>query len=166
MINEKILVPNSDLFNQDYKLSYFCESLSKYEENQVKTKNNIIIRSKKLKKWYKKDKIRKEKLELFSLFDSKSFKSVRNKFNKLLSKIKEFSEVIQAIILNSLMPYFKTFFNFLDDKNIEPTSNKIKNFFKKTLPKSVKKIMKTKNRAMSRITLKTEIWDRENFIKI
>ena len=55
MINKKILAPNNDLFNQDYKLSYFCESLSKYEENQVKTKNNNIIRSKKLKKWYKKD---------------------------------------------------------------------------------------------------------------
>ena len=50
MTNKKILAPNSDLFNQDYKLSYFCESLSKYEENQVKTKNNNIIRSKKLKK--------------------------------------------------------------------------------------------------------------------
>ena len=64
------------------------------------------------------------------------------------------------------MPYFKTFFNFLDDKNIESTSNKIENFFKKTLPKTVKKIMKTKNGVMSRITLKTQIWDRGNFIKI
>jgi transposase-like protein len=112
------------------------------------------------------DKIRKEKLELFSLFDSKSYKPAKNKFNKLLSKIKEFSEVIQSIILDSLMPYFKTFFNFLDDKNIESTSNKIENFFKRTLPKSVKKIMKTKNGVTSRITLRTEMWDRANFIKI
>ena len=50
MINRKILVSNNDLFNQDYKLSYFCESLSKYEENHVKTENNHIIMSKKLKK--------------------------------------------------------------------------------------------------------------------
>ena len=37
MINKKILAPNNDLFNQDYKLSYFCESLSKYGENQMKS---------------------------------------------------------------------------------------------------------------------------------
>jgi hypothetical protein len=69
-------------------------------------------------------------------------------------------------MLDSLMPYFKTFFNFLDDDNIEFTSNKLENFFKRTLPKSVKKIMKTKKGVKSRITLRTEIWDRANFIKI
>jgi hypothetical protein len=55
MTNTKILAPSNDLFNQDYKLSYFCESLSKYEENQLKSENSNFKRSKKLKKWYKKD---------------------------------------------------------------------------------------------------------------
>ncbi len=64
------------------------------------------------------------------------------------------------------MSYFKTFFNFLDDDKIESTSNKLENFFKRTLSKSVKKIMKNKNGVTSKIALKTEIWDRENFIKI
>jgi hypothetical protein len=50
MINRKILAPSNDLFNQDYKLSYFCESLSKYEENQIKSENSNFKRSKKLKK--------------------------------------------------------------------------------------------------------------------
>lgn len=130
--------------------------------------------NKKINKYIKKNelsdeeiaKIRKEKLELFSLFDSENYKSARNKFDKILTKIKDFSEVIQSIILDSLMPYFKTFFNFLDDKNIECTSNKIENFFKRTLPKSVKKLMKVKKGIQSRIYLRTEIWDRENFIEI
>ena len=112
------------------------------------------------------DKIREEKLELFSLFDSKDFKSARNKFDKILSKVKKFSDVIQSIILNSFMPYFNTFFGFLDDDNIEHTSNKLENFFKRTLPKSVKKIMKTHKGVKSRIALKTEIWNRSNFIEI
>jgi hypothetical protein len=64
------------------------------------------------------------------------------------------------------MPYFKTYFNFLNDSNIEITSNKVENFFKRTLPKSVKKLMKSKKGVISRITLKTEIWDRTNFIEI
>jgi transposase-like protein len=113
-----------------------------------------------------KSKIREEKLKLFSLFDSKSYKCARNKFNEILSKIKDFSEIIQSIVLDSLMPYFKTFFSFLDDKNIECTSNKLENLFKRTLPKSVKKLMKSKNGVKSRIMLRTEIWDHKNFIEI
>jgi transposase-like protein len=112
------------------------------------------------------DKILEGKLELFSLFDLKSYKSAKNKFDEMVSKIKEFSEVIQSIILDSFMPYFKTLFNFLDDGNIECTSNKLENFFKRTLPKNVKKIMKTKKGVKSRITLRIEIWDRANFIEI
>jgi transposase-like protein len=113
-----------------------------------------------------KEKIHEEKLRLFSLFECESYKSAKNKFNGMLKEIKEFSEIIQSIIFDSLIPYFKTFLNFLNDKNIETTSNKLENFFKKTLPKSVKKLMKSKKGIKSRITLRTEIWDRNNFIKI
>jgi hypothetical protein len=55
------------------------------------------------------------------------------------------------------MPYFKTFFTFLKDENIERTSNKIENIFQKTFPKSVKKLMKIKTGAMSRINIRKEI---------
>jgi len=42
MINTKIPAPNNSLFNQVYKLSYFSESLSKYEENQLKLGNSNL----------------------------------------------------------------------------------------------------------------------------
>ena len=48
--------------------------------------------------------------------------------------------VIQLIAMNLLMHYFKTFFAYLEDENIERTSNKIENVFQETFPKSVKKI--------------------------
>jgi hypothetical protein len=105
-------------------------------------------------------------LKLFSLFDSESYKCARNKFDEILKEIKEFSEIIQSIVFDSLMPYFKTFFNFLDDENIVCTSNKLENFFKRTLPKSVKKLMKSKNGIKSRLMLRIKIWDQTNFIKI
>jgi len=133
-------------------------------KNFNKTINNYINENNLCKE--ERDKIREEKLKLFSLFESKSYKSARNKFNKILNEIKQFSEIIQSIVFDSLLPYFKTYFNFLNDKNIEYTSNKIENFFKRTLPKSVKKLMKTKKGVKSRITLRTEIWDQSNFIKI
>jgi len=103
------------------------------------------------------NKIRKEKLELFSLFESKSFKNARNNLNEMLNKINDYSKVIQLIICDSLMPYFKTFFAFLEDENIERTTNKIENIFQKTFPKSVKKLMKIKTGAMSRINIRKEI---------
>jgi transposase-like protein len=103
------------------------------------------------------DKIRQEKLELFSLFDSESFKKARNKMNEILNQIKDYSKVIQSIIMDSLMPYFKTYFSYLLDANIERTSNKLENKFQKTFPKSIKRIMKIKKGAMSRINIRKEI---------
>jgi len=103
------------------------------------------------------NKIRKEKIELFSLFESESFRIARKKLNGILNKINDYSKVIQLIICDSLMPYFKTFFAFLEDENIERTSNKIENCFQKTFPKSVKKLMKIKTGVMSRINIRKEI---------
>ena len=110
------------------------------------------------------NKIRKEKLELFALFNNESFKNARNEFNKILDKINDYSKVIQSIITGSLMPYFKTFFAFLEDENIERTSNKLENIFQKTFPKSVKKLMKIKTGAMSRINIRKEIQNQKKVI--
>jgi hypothetical protein len=109
------------------------------------------------------DQIREEKLELFSLFESKSFKNARTILNKMLNKINGYSKAIQSILCGSLMPYFNTFFAFLEDGNIERTSNKIENVFQKTFPKSVKKLMKIKKGVMSRINIRKEI---QNQIKL
>jgi hypothetical protein len=56
-----------------------------------------------------------------------------------------------------LIPYFKTFFAFLEDENIEQTSNKIENTFQKTFPQSIKKLMKIKTGVTSRINIRKEI---------
>jgi len=103
------------------------------------------------------NKIQEEKLELFSLFDSKSFKKARSKMDEIINQIKDYSKVIQSIILNLFMPYFKTLFTYLEDENIERTSNKLENQFQKTFPKPIKRIMKIKKGAMSRINIRNEI---------
>lgn len=55
MTKQKTLAPVSDLFDQGYKLSYFCEGLSKYVENQLKSVQTNYNVSKTLKTWFKKD---------------------------------------------------------------------------------------------------------------
>jgi len=77
--------------------------------------------------------------------------------NEILNQISDYSKVIQSIAMDLLMPYFKTFFAYLEDENIEQTSNKLENKFQKTFPKSIKRIMKIKKGAMSRINIRKEI---------
>jgi len=55
MINRKMLAPVSGLFDQGYNLSYFCEDLSKYVENQLKSAKTDHNASRTLKKWFKKN---------------------------------------------------------------------------------------------------------------
>lgn len=55
------------------------------------------------------------------------------------------------------MSQFKNFFTYFDDENIERISNKLENQFQKTFPKTIKRIMKIKKGAMSRINIRKEI---------
>jgi predicted nucleic acid-binding Zn-ribbon protein len=47
MFSQKTLAPVDNLFDQGYKLSYFCEGLSKYEENHLKSfeRNDKVFKS-------------------------------------------------------------------------------------------------------------------------
>ncbi|MEG3225157.1 MAG: hypothetical protein BME94_06470, partial [Methanobacteriales archaeon Met13] len=54
MTKRKTLAPVNGLFDQGYKLSYFCKGLSKYVENQLKSDQTDYKVSKTLNKWFKK----------------------------------------------------------------------------------------------------------------
>ena len=73
-----------------------------------------------------------------------NFSSYKGILKSLKKTSQKFTTHRNDIVFDSLLPYFKTYFNFSDDKNIEFSSNKIENFFKKTILKSVKKLMKIK----------------------
>ncbi|MEG3223942.1 MAG: hypothetical protein BME94_00060 [Methanobacteriales archaeon Met13] len=65
MTNRKTLAPVDGLFDQSYKLSYFCEGLSKYVENQLKSTQTDHKISKTLQTWFKKDILHIEMFEPF-----------------------------------------------------------------------------------------------------
>lgn len=55
MFRQKTFTPVDGLFDQGYKHSYFCEDLSKYEENHLKSVETNIRVLKSLNTWYKKN---------------------------------------------------------------------------------------------------------------
>jgi len=65
MLKRKTLAPVDSLFDQGYKLSYFCEDLSKYVENQFKSVLTDYNKSKTLNKWFKKNILHIEFFETF-----------------------------------------------------------------------------------------------------
>ena len=102
--------------------------------------------------------IKIHKQDIFNLYDCKSYDEAKKKFDKMIELIDEYPVIIQDILLNSISPYFKTYFNYLDNKKIEKTNNKIENYFLKTLPRHVKTIMKTFQGVLCRIWLRQENW--------
>ena len=65
MFSQKIFAPVDVLFDPGYKLSYFCEDLSKYVENQLKSGKKEYKVSKRFKTWFKNDIFHVEMLEAF-----------------------------------------------------------------------------------------------------
>jgi transposase-like protein len=129
--------------------------------------------NKHIKEYFKENKVSEDekeiikiyKQDIFNLFKSKSYKEARKDFNNMLEIVDEYPIIIQDILINLIMPYFKTYFLYLLDNKVEKTSNKIENIFLKTFPRHVKKIMKTFKGAITRIWLRQEIWDMNNMLK-
>jgi hypothetical protein len=84
----------------------------------------------------------------------------------VLYLIDDYPVIIQSIILDSIMPCFKTYFYHLIDDKVDKTNNKIENYFLKTFPRHVKKIMKTFEGILSRICLREKFWSKYNEIQI
>ena len=108
------------------------------------------------------ERIKDHKHKIFDLFESTSYNEARNDFNDMLKKVEDYPEIIRQIILKQIMPNFETYFLFLKDPKIPKTTNQIENYFQKTLPKHIKRIMKIPKGAMARIWQRKKLWDQRN----
>ncbi|MDR0911885.1 MAG: hypothetical protein LBM96_04695 [Methanobrevibacter sp.] len=137
----------------------------------VHSKKNI---NKKIKEYIRNNKVSNEdinliklfKKDIFELYDCESYDDARHHFDCMLYLIEGYPVIIRSIILDSIMPYFKTYFYHLIDDNVDATNNKIENYFLKTFPRHVKKIMKTFDGTLSRICLRQKFWGEYNEIQI
>ena len=93
------------------------------------------------------------------LFYLNNYDEFKNKVQSLINRKDDFNPVIYKIIRKFIFQRYKIFSYHLKDKKIEKTSNKIENAFQKTMPKSRKRTLKTKQGVLKRIYCRDLIWN-------
>ncbi len=163
--NQKKISITSDL---DDKYKPIIEKLGfKHQWCLIHARKNI---KKTIKEYIKENNLDIEEItnieqykdKIFDLFESTSYNNAKNDFKDILKDIKNYPEIIRQIILKQIMSNFETYFLFLKDPKVPNTTNKIENYFQKTLPKHIKKIMKIPKGVMTRIWQRKKIWDQQN----
>ena len=102
---------------------------------------------------------------MFNIVDAKTYNDSKKLYKKLVSKIKEIPIQFRKFIMKKFIINFKRCINHLNDKNISKTSNQIENYFRNTLPKSIKRIYKTKKGLKDQITVQKQKWEINQKIK-
>ncbi|MDO4963839.1 MAG: hypothetical protein Q4E75_07090 [bacterium] len=136
----------------------FCEFHSKQNINKYiddyNTENQLPEEKIKEYNEYKK--------ELNEIFNSNTRTEVNNTIDKLITKAKDFPEIIQKVLWKKIIPYSKNLTQFVDDDKIKNTSNLIEGFFGKVLPKYIKNNYKTLDGLLKRFSLRLKRWDERN----
>ena len=102
------------------------------------------------------------KQDIFNILDSETIENAKQIRNKLFEANKDLPKVIYKIVWDLIIPDFKKLTWNIIDKKIEGTNNKIENFFLKTLPKHIKKKLKSTTGIQTRFELKIAIWNTHN----
>ena len=117
---------------------------------------------------YKKE-FRKEMGEFVELFMAfryqQSWKKAENYINLLKREIHVFPEFLREYIVVNFMPIYKKYIIFLHEDimgKLEPTNNKIENYFGNTLPKRIKNIFRTKTGVFNYISNRKNGWVENN----
>ena len=126
----------------------------------------------KIKRMKRKNKLNQEEIDqikniknlIFEIIDSKNYKESKKLFNKLKKEINNHSSSFTKFINKKFLKNFKRYTNYLKDRNITKTSNKIENYFRNTLPKGIKRIFKTKKGLQEQLTLQKEKWETKQII--
>lgn len=127
----------------------------------------------KIKRMKRKNNLTQEEIEqikniknlIFEIVDSKNYNECKKLFNKLKKETNNHLSSFIKFINKKFLKNFSRYTNYLKDRNITKTSNKIENYFRNTLPKGVKRIFKTKKGLQEQLTLQREKWETKQKIK-
>ena len=112
-----------------------------------------------------KERIYKNADELKNCFRQNSSKEAIEKFKNYLKNYHSIPEVLRQFIHKHVLNHFKRYIEYLDDENIEKTSNKVENYYRQTNPEKIKKIYKTKTGILTFLDYQMENWTK-NHLKI
>ena len=141
------------------KLKRLNKSLDKKAEKIVEHlfKGNLKEPEKEYNKYQEyKDEIKKYtqlKQELYEILDDKDYDRGLERVNKIIEHLNDYKGQIKKFIKNRLKDQYRNFKIYLEDKKIEKTSNKIENFFSKTMSKKFKRKYRTNEGILARIHL-------------
>lgn len=93
------------------------------------------------------------KKELYEILDEKDYDKGLERVNQLIEHLNDYKGQIKKFIKNRLQNQYRNFKIYLEDDKIEKTSNKIENFFSKTMSKKFKRKYRTNEGILARIHL-------------
>lgn len=102
------------------------------------------------------------KKDIFEILGSETIENAENIRDKFFKAGKDLPEVIFNIVWDLVIPEFKKLTCGILDNKIEDTNNKIENSFLKSLPKHIKRRLKSKKGILARFSLKIDYWNTHN----
>ena len=109
-----------------------------------------------------KERIYQNADELKNCFRQNSSKESIEKFKNYLKNYSSIPEVLRQFIHKHVLNHFKRYIEYLDDENIEKTSNKIENYYRQTNPEKIKKIYKTKTGILTFLDYQMQNWTKNH----
>ena len=106
----------------------------------------------KIKTYCRKNKLNKKEKQVIydnaqilkNCFRQNSSKDAINKFKQYLQNYTTIPAVLKDFIQKHIINHFQRYIQYLDDENIEKTSNKVENYYRQTNPEKIKKTYKPK----------------------
>lgn len=102
--------------------------------------------------------------EICEFFYAESREEVLKIVNNLMKNLNKFPEVIQQIIKDKIRPNSGYLTRYIEDLDIDPTSNTIERIFEHTMGKRIKNKYKTVKGFMKRFNIKVSRWEERNVI--
>ena len=109
-----------------------------------------------------KEHIYENSQELKNCFRQKSTKEAINKFKQYLQNYMSIPVVLKDFIRKHIINHFHRYVQYLDDENIEKTSNKVENYYRQTNPEKIKKTFKTKNGILTFLDYQMQNWTQKH----
>jgi hypothetical protein len=100
--------------------------------------------------------------EIREIFDTTNYETSLNLLDKLLSNLDDISQFLKKFIIKKILSNLNRLTQFMHNPNIARTTNRIENYYRKTLPKAYKRKYKTIQGLTNYLKLKMQNWTQKH----